>query len=119
MLHLKSEQVSHRERMDEALLASMQNAAESLRGDAATAGPDLAEARDAVEARIEQLRARAELHSMLGTDDRMTLLVELASHRRLVTVLLAIEQWLAGWRAATAPEPGAAPVHPGPREAVG
>jgi uncharacterized membrane protein YccC len=83
-------------RVDEALLASLRKAAARVRGEAAVPGPDLAAARDALEARIAELRARPELQPALGPREREAFLVHIDSRRQLVNRQLAIEQWLSG-----------------------
>ncbi|MBW2268950.1 MAG: FUSC family protein [Deltaproteobacteria bacterium] len=83
-------------RLDDALLASLETAAESLRVDAAPPGPDLAEARDAVEERLDEIRAGPELRLSLDAQEREAFLVHLDSRRQLATRQLAIERWLAG-----------------------
>ena len=83
-------------RMDEALLASMQHAAANVRDGVAAPTPSLAAARDAVEGRIAEVRARPELQPPLEYPERKAFLVQIAWRRQLVIRQLAIEQWLSG-----------------------
>ena len=89
---------------DEALLASMQTAAETLRGEAPTesASSALDEANCAVLARLDDLRARREPLPSITAEAREAFLVHLASRRLLVDRQLTIEAWLADWRQAVA-----------------
>jgi hypothetical protein len=91
------------ERVDQALLASLQATADVLRGRAATLSPSLAEARDTARARLDEMRSRPELRSSLGAEERREFLVQLDSRGQLVTRQLAIEGWLAEWRALVGP----------------
>ena len=81
-------------RVDEALFASMQHAAATVRDGVAAKAPSLAEARDAVEERIAEVRARPELQPPLEDPERKAFLVQIAWRRQLVIRQLAIEQWL-------------------------
>jgi len=83
-------------RMDEALFASMQHAAATVRGELAAPAPSLAEARDAAEQRIAEVRARPELQPPLEDPERQAFLLQIAWRRQLVIRQLAIEQWLSG-----------------------
>jgi hypothetical protein len=86
-------------REDEALLASMQTAAETLRGEAPAeaASSALDEANRAVLARLDELRARPELLPSITAEQREAFLVHLDSRRLLVDRQIAIEGWLADW----------------------
>ena len=86
-------------REDEALLASMRAAAETLRGEAPeeAASSALDEANRAVWARLGELRARSELLPSIATKEREAFLVRLDSRRLLVDRQIAIEGWLADW----------------------
>ena len=90
------------ERVDQALLASLQATADVLRGRAATLSPSLAEAHDTARARLDEMRSRPELRSTLGAEERREFLVQLDARGQLVTRQLAIEDWLTDWRAAAA-----------------
>jgi len=83
--------------VDEALLASMQTAAASLRDEAATPGPGLSDARDAVENRIDEIRERPDPGREFDAQERDAFLVQLDARRQLVTRQLAVENWLADW----------------------
>jgi len=86
-------------REDEALLASMQTAAETLRGEAPEeAGSSaLDEANRAVLARLDKLRARPELLPSITSEEREAFLFHLDSRRLLIDRQIAIEGWLADW----------------------
>jgi uncharacterized membrane protein YccC len=86
-------------REDEALLASMQAAAETLRGEAPAeaASSALDEANRAVLARLHELRARPEPLPSITAEEREAFLVHLDSRRLLVDRQIAIEGWLADW----------------------
>jgi hypothetical protein len=88
-------------REDEALLASMQAAADTLRGEAPArpASSALDEASRAVVACLDELRARPELLPSVTAEEREAFLVHLDSRRLLVDRQIAIEGWLADWSA--------------------
>jgi hypothetical protein len=88
------------QREDQALVESMQAAAEIMRGDAVVRGSDLASAHEAVRDRLEELSTQPEVILQLTDEERRRLLVELDSRRRLVLRQRAIEDWLAVWRSA-------------------
>ena len=87
-------------REDEALLASMQTAAETLRGEAPAeaASSALDEANRTVSARLDELRARPEPVPSITAEAREAFLVHLDSRRLLVDRQFAVEAWLADWR---------------------
>ena len=87
-------------RAEEALLDSMQAAVDVMRGDTAHRASGLAAAQQAVEVRLEHLRADPGVIPELSADEKRRLLVELDSRRRLVFRQRAIEDWLAAWRTA-------------------
>ena len=91
-------------REDEALLASMQAAAETLRGEAPAeaASSALDAANRAVLACLDELRARPEPLPSITAEEREAFLVHLDSRRLLVDRQIAIEAWLADWRQAVA-----------------
>jgi uncharacterized membrane protein YccC len=86
-------------REDEALLASIQTAAETLRGEAPAeaASSALDEANRAVLACLAELRARPEPLPSIDAEEREAFLVHLDSRRLLVDRQIAIEGWLADW----------------------
>ena len=86
-------------RADEALLASGQAAVAVLRGDAAHRVSDLAEAHQAVEDRVNELRADPGAFPELTDQEKRPMLVEFDSRRKLVFRQRAIEDWLEDWRA--------------------
>ena len=83
-------------RVDEALFASMQHAAATVRAGVAATTPSLADARDALEERIAEVRARPELQPPLEDPETKAFLRQIAWRRQLVIRQLAIEQWLSG-----------------------
>ena len=87
------------QREDEALLASMQTAAETLRGEAPAeaASSALDAAKRAVLARLDELRARPEPLPRITAEAREAFLVHLDSRHLLVDRQIAIEGWLADW----------------------
>jgi hypothetical protein len=87
-------------RADQALVSSVQAAAEIVRGDAAYSRSDLSAAHEAVENRLQHLRADPEVIPQLTDEERRRLLVEFDSRRRLFLRQLAIEEWLDDWRTA-------------------
>jgi len=88
---------------DAASVASLAVVAARLRGESPAPSPDLAQARQAVEDHLEELRGR--LGSLSGLTDAQIrdLLVRIDSRRRLLTRQLAMEAWLAEWLEARAP----------------
>jgi hypothetical protein len=101
-------------REDEALLASMQAAAETLRGaaPAEAASSALDAANRAVLARLDELRARPEPLPSITAEAREAFLVHLDSRRLLVDRQIAIEGWLADWRQDVAAARGGRLNHP-------
>jgi hypothetical protein len=92
---------------DETLVASLNAAAGALRGIGTAPDSGLGEARAAVDAQIDALRARADLAR--ADDERLTsqLLARLAASRRLVESQLQLEVWLADWHRAQVTHPDA------------
>ena len=78
----------------------MQAAVEIMRGGAAYRASSLSEAHQAVENRLQELRADPSLIPDLTDEEKRRLLVEFDSRRRLVFRQRAIEDWLADWWAA-------------------
>jgi uncharacterized membrane protein YccC len=95
-------------REDEALLASMQAVAHTLRGEAPAeaASSALDEANRAVLARLDEVRARPDLLPSVTAEEREAFLVHLDSRRLLVDRQIAIEAWLAEWQQAQDPSGG-------------
>jgi uncharacterized membrane protein YccC len=89
-------------RQDEALVASLVAVAEALRGAAAEPGPGLREAHDAVEVQLDALRGDPDAARGLGARSTDALLASFDARRFLAARQLAIEAWLADWRAAEA-----------------
>jgi hypothetical protein len=87
------------DRAEEALVRSIQATADALRGSAEGVA-SLAEARDLVEARIDELRGVVADGWTLDAEERATLLVRIDAIRCLSARQLAIEAWVADWRQA-------------------
>jgi uncharacterized membrane protein YccC len=87
-------------RADEALLDSMQAAADAMRGDTEYRASSLPAADRAVEDCLEDLRADPSVIPDLTGEERRRLLVAFDSRRRLVARQRAIEEWLADWQTA-------------------
>ena len=85
------------ERVDEALLASMQNAIDMLRGQAPRPSGDLAVATRAVETRLEELRGQPGATRGISDQEKLNLLVYLDVRRMLVTRQRAIEDAFSEW----------------------
>jgi len=86
-------------REDEALLASMQATADTLRGEAPArpAGSALDEANRAVLTCLDELRARPERLPSITNEEKEAFLAHLDSRHVLVDRQIAIEGWLADW----------------------
>jgi uncharacterized membrane protein YccC len=87
-------------RADEALVGSVQAAAEAVRGDAVYRASDLPAALQAFEDCLKDSSADPGSSPDLTDEETRRLLVEFDSHRRLVFRQLAIEAWLADWQKA-------------------
>jgi hypothetical protein len=89
-------------RQDDALLASLNAATRALRGASTEPDPSLRDAHAEVEAQLALLRGGAYAARAIGTRPTEELLAVIGEGRARVASQLAIEAWLADWRAATA-----------------
>ena len=87
---------------EQAIAASITDTAQALRGAEIEPGPALGEARAAVEAGLDGIRGQRETARAAPAQQVDAFLAHLASRRELATRQLAIEGWLADWRAAAA-----------------
>ena len=88
------------ERGDAALVASLEGAVGALRGETLSRDSGLASARDAVLARLAELRASGEPHPDASAEERRQFLLQVEARQRLVARQLALEDWLRDWRTA-------------------
>jgi uncharacterized membrane protein YccC len=84
----------------EALLVSMQNSVDVIRGGAVYRASDLASAHQAVEDCVRELRADPTEHPEVHDEKMRRFLVHLDVRRELALRHRAIEDWLAEWQAA-------------------
>ena len=89
-------------RQDDALLGSLNAATRALRGASTESDPRLREAHAEVEAQLVELRSGTYADREIGPRPTEELLAVIGECRALVASQLAIEDWLADWRAAIA-----------------